>query len=76
MDDVECLGNETELVNCPFDGWAEHNCDRSEGAGVFCNDSKFLSTAKDTNAHEDPDQDEHLLSLISLRCPPEKGLGP
>ena len=45
MDDVECLGNETDLVDCPFDGWSEHDCDRWTGAGVFCEDSKYTMNA-------------------------------
>ncbi|KAL4219354.1 scavenger receptor [Mactra antiquata] len=39
MDDVECLGSETNIANCQFKGWAENDCDHSEDAGVSCNDT-------------------------------------
>ena len=39
MDEVQCTGSENRLVDCPFDGWFNHDCDSSEHAGVAC-DSK------------------------------------
>ncbi|KAF7284717.1 hypothetical protein GWI33_021726 [Rhynchophorus ferrugineus] len=36
MDDLECLGNETSLMDCNFPGWGIHNCADREIAGVVC----------------------------------------
>ncbi|VDD81743.1 unnamed protein product [Mesocestoides corti] len=36
MDNVRCLGNETRLIDCKFDGWARHDCAENEDAGVQC----------------------------------------
>ncbi len=36
MDDVECVGNETNIGQCKFRGWAIHNCAHYEDAGVTC----------------------------------------
>lgn len=36
MDNVICNGTESSLLNCLFDGWQIHDCDRNEAAGVIC----------------------------------------
>ncbi|KAB0791740.1 hypothetical protein PPYR_03540 [Photinus pyralis] len=36
MDDVICLGNETSLRDCDFNGWGISNCEAQEVVGVVC----------------------------------------
>ena len=38
LDDVECLGNETDIGQCQHDGWGNHNCypQYNEFASVTC----------------------------------------
>ena len=37
LDDLNCVGNETALVNCSARSIKEHSCTHSEDAGVKCN---------------------------------------
>jgi len=30
MDNVDCIGNEDALWQCPFNGWGSHNCDHDD----------------------------------------------
>ena len=36
LDDVRCVGSETELSDCPHSGWGVHNCHHYEDAGASC----------------------------------------
>ncbi|GFO20012.1 low-density lipoprotein receptor [Plakobranchus ocellatus] len=38
MDEVNCLGSESHIVECGFgvSNWASHDCDHNEDAGVIC----------------------------------------
>ena len=36
LDDVQCQGSETRLIDCPANALGSHNCGHSEDAGVRC----------------------------------------
>ena len=36
LDDVQCTGLETSILNCPHRELGENNCGHSEDAGVVC----------------------------------------
>ena len=50
LDNVQCTGSETRLVDCPNNGIGSHNCAHFEDAGVVCsttrmyNDSIYTAT--------------------------------
>ena len=46
LDDVNCVGNETTLINCSARPIKEHNCAHSEDAGVRCNPQASCKYAK------------------------------
>ena len=36
LDDVECVGTESAIADCPHAGWGVSNCAHSEDVGVIC----------------------------------------
>lgn len=36
MDEVNCLGNETTLKDCDFNGWGVSDCNAEEVVGIIC----------------------------------------
>ena len=39
LDNVQCVGTETRLIDCPANAIGSHNCVHSEDAGVRCGTS-------------------------------------
>ena len=42
LDDVNCLGSEKNIAECPHEGFYSNNCFHREDAGVVCNLGNFL----------------------------------
>ena len=40
LDNVNCNGTETRLIDCPANTLGEHNCVHTQDAGVRCPDGK------------------------------------
>ena len=39
LDDVDCIGSETFLVDCQHGGWGVHNCNHGEDMCISCADN-------------------------------------
>lgn len=66
MDDVKCVGNETDIITCPHFGPRDHNCGHDEDVGVIC------QTKDDVITVELEDGSEHSGRVI-LTMNDEKG---
>ena len=42
LDNVQCVGTEARLINCPANPLGQHNCGHIEDAGVRCSASKYI----------------------------------
>lgn len=36
LDNVDCIGNETSLLDCGHEGVSQHNCIHKEDTGIIC----------------------------------------
>ncbi|KAJ8368365.1 hypothetical protein SKAU_G00083930 [Synaphobranchus kaupii] len=45
LDNVDCSGNEEQLVDCFHLGWRQHNCGHHEDASVICSSLESLARA-------------------------------
>jgi len=36
MDNVQCVGSETDLASCEHNGWGQHNCRHYEDVSISC----------------------------------------
>ena len=40
LDNVQCQGNESSIVNCRHSPWGVHNCEHREDASVICSSKR------------------------------------
>lgn len=44
QDNLQCVGNETDIGDCPSNGWGNTDCGHGEDAGVSCGQLLILIT--------------------------------
>uniref|UniRef100_A0A8C9UXZ2 Soluble scavenger receptor cysteine-rich domain-containing protein SSC5D n=1 Tax=Scleropages formosus TaxID=113540 RepID=A0A8C9UXZ2_SCLFO len=51
LDNMQCSGSETSLLDCQHGGLGTHNCNHGEDAGVICYGSAHTHTHTHTHTH-------------------------
>ncbi|NP_999762.1 scavenger receptor cysteine-rich protein type 12 precursor [Strongylocentrotus purpuratus] len=52
LDNINCTGSETSLLNCSHSGLGTHDCDHSEDAGVICSQPDTIRLAGGRSKYE------------------------
>ena len=63
LDDVECTGNETRLIDCPARPIGSHNCRHSEDVGIRC--SPFFCNHGDVRLQGSPAPNEGRVEICN-----------
>ena len=69
LDDVRCIGNETNLSFCSHRGWGRHSCSHRENAGVICQ-GEYVSGTSSFRTHCSWDQP--ILSTVERLFTPQR----
>ena len=70
LDNVDCDGGESSILECGHSGIGEHNCGHSEDVSVRCRLSKFynwvdtLSSNHNVNKHSKPPLNRFAIEYI------------
>ena len=51
LDDLDCVGTEETIRNCPHRSWGSHNCSHGEDAGVKCSAGTYIYSFLIANLH-------------------------
>jgi len=43
LDDLQCTGSESSLVNCTHRGWRVHDCDHNRDASIVCGEGRLFT---------------------------------
>lgn len=52
LDQVSCIGNESNLEQCTHFEWGENNCNHTEDVSVRCFESKFCKFSSVLVSHQ------------------------